>query len=139
MRRLILKAGRCRAGGAAMEAALVAPVLAGLFILATEGGLLATASSNMRAAVDTGAKMAMAGSKDTEAMRSTVLASWQKKPADATATVTRICQCGTVVNACTPCDGSRPPDIYYQVRAQGTHDSPVFPAKLVHQETIRVR
>lgn len=122
-----------------MEAALIAPILAGVFILASEGGLLASASSDLRAAVDTGAKLAMAGSRDTSAMQAAVLASWQNRPSDATATVTRICQCGTVVNACTPCDGVRPPEIYYRVVAEGTHSSPVFPARLVHRETVRVR
>lgn len=139
MRRLFSRAGRCRSGGAAIEAAVIAPILAGVFILATEGGLLASASSDQRAAVETGAKLAMAGSKDTSAMRAAVLASWQNKPADATATVTRICQCGTVVNACTPCDGVSPPDIYYRVAAKGTHKSPVFQTTLAHSETIRVR
>ncbi|AZO58498.1 MAG: pilus assembly protein [Mesorhizobium sp.] len=135
-----------RSGAAAVEFALVLPVLCVALFGIADGWSYVTSSMAMRAGVKTAANLLLAGGGDDTAVQAAALASWEKKPSDAAITVTRTYKCGTtVVTSSTTCAGSKVPSIYVQIQASGTWVPPftfgVFPGNsaLSHQQVVRVR
>ncbi|RUV21936.1 TadE/TadG family type IV pilus assembly protein [Mesorhizobium sp. M1A.F.Ca.IN.022.04.1.1] len=135
-----------RSGAAAVEFALVLPVLCVALFGIADGWSYVTSSMAMRAGVKTGGNLLLAGGGDDTAVQAAALASWEKKPSDAAITVTRTYKCGTtVVTSSTTCAGSKVPSIYVQIQASGTWVPPftfgVFPGNsaLSHQQVVRVR
>ncbi|PBB35369.1 pilus assembly protein TadE [Mesorhizobium sp. WSM3879] len=135
-----------RSGSAAVEFALVLPVLCVALFGIADGWSYVTNSMAMRAGVKTAANLLLAGGGDDTAVQAAALASWEKKPSDAAITVTRTYKCGTtVVTQSTTCAGSKVPSIYVQIQASGTWVPPftfgVFPGNsaLGHQQVVRVR
>ncbi|RUW53558.1 pilus assembly protein [Mesorhizobium sp. M1A.F.Ca.ET.072.01.1.1] len=135
-----------RSGAAAVEFALVLPVLCVALFGIADGWSYVTNSMAMRAGVKTAANLLLAGGGDDTAVQAAALASWEKKPSDAAITVTRTYKCGTtVVTSSTTCAGSKVPSIYVQIQASGTWVPPftfgVFPGNsaLSHQQVVRVR
>ncbi|TIO19733.1 MAG: pilus assembly protein [Mesorhizobium sp.] len=135
-----------RSGAAAVEFALVLPVLCVALFGIADGWSYVTSSMAMRAGVKTAANLLLAGGGDDTAVQAAALASWEKKPSDAAITVTRTYKCGTtVVTSSTTCAGSKVPSIYVQIQASGTWVPPftfgVFPGNsaLDHQQVVRVR
>ncbi|PBC02367.1 TadE/TadG family type IV pilus assembly protein [Mesorhizobium sp. WSM3860] len=135
-----------RSGSAAVEFALVLPMLCAALFGIADGWSYVTNSMAMRAGVKTAANLLLAGATDDNAVQAAALASWQKKPADAAIVVTRSYKCGTtVVTSTTVCAGSKLPSVFVQIQASGTWVPPftfgVFPGNsaLGHQQVVRVR
>jgi len=146
MEPLAIRFRKNRSGAAAVEFALVLPVLCTALFGIADGWSYVTSSLNMRASVKTAANLLLAGSSDDSATQSAALASWYNKPADAAVTVNRTYKCGTtVVDAATPCTGSDLRTIYVQIQASGTWVPPFtfgpFPnnTAIGHQQVVRVR
>ncbi|AZO06484.1 MULTISPECIES: TadE/TadG family type IV pilus assembly protein [unclassified Mesorhizobium] len=138
---------RDRSGAAAVEFALVLPVLCVALLGTVDGWSYVTNSLSMRAGVKTAANLVLAGSGDDSSTRAAALASWEKKPTDAAVTVNRVYKCGTIVvaSASTMCGGSKVPTIFVEIQASGTWSPPFafgpFPhdTAMGHQQVIRVR
>ncbi|RWG79248.1 pilus assembly protein [Mesorhizobium sp. M1C.F.Ca.ET.193.01.1.1] len=136
-----------RSGAAAVEFALVLPVLCAALFGIADGWSYVTSSLAMRSGVKTAANLLLAGASDDNAVQAAALASWQKKPDDAAVAISRSYKCGTTVvaSASTMCAGSKYPSIYVQIQASGTWVPPftfgVFPhnSGLAHQQVVRVR
>ncbi|MDX8520692.1 TadE/TadG family type IV pilus assembly protein [Mesorhizobium dulcispinae] len=135
-----------RSGAAAVEFALVLPVLCTALFGIADGWSYVTSSMAMRAGVKTAANLLLAGASDDTAVQAAALASWEKKPADAAIAVTRTYKCGTtVVTSTTICTGQKLPSVFVQIQASGTWVPPFtfgpFPnnTALGHQQVIRVR
>ncbi len=133
-------------GAAAVEFALVLPVLCIALFGVIDGWSYVTSSLSMRAGVKTAANLVMAGAVDDVATQAVALNSWERKPADAQVALTRIYKCGTtVVDATTLCDGVKLPSVFIQIQASATWSPPflfgVFLASsaIAHREVIRVR
>ncbi|MBZ9821327.1 TadE/TadG family type IV pilus assembly protein [Mesorhizobium sp. CA4] len=119
--RRFMPAIRDEAGIAAVELALVLPVLCAALLGIMDGWSYVTGSLSMRAGVKTAANLVMAGSADDSAIQAAALASWENKPSDAQVAISRIYQCGTtIVDASTLCSGSKAPSVYVQIQASGT-------------------
>jgi Flp pilus assembly protein TadG len=89
-------------GVAAVEFALVAPVLTILLVGVGTYGLEIIAYSKMRQAVSSGAEYALTTSEDTTTIQAVVNAAWDDKPSSgATVSVTQQCVCGGVTNDCS--------------------------------------
>jgi len=105
---------RDESGAAAVEFAMVAPLLAAVLIgLGTMGGLI-LAYNKMRQAVSSGGQYAMTVAPDnTTAVQTVVLSAWDDKPANAVVNVQQQCRCGTTVSVCTTncADGDYPQKI----------------------------
>lgn len=101
---------RNKDGTAAVEFALVAPILTILLVGTGTYGLEIVAYSKMRQAVSSGAQYALTADDDTTAIQSIVEAAWDDKPTGATVHVTQQCVCASVVTDCsTNCsDGDYP-------------------------------
>ncbi len=134
------------AGVAAVEFAMVLPILCLVLLGILDGWSYVTSSLSMRAGVKTAANLVMGGSNDDTAIKAIAISSWQNRPEDGQVTLTRIYMCGTtVVVAGTLCSGPKVPSIYVQIQASATWVPPVafgaFAASTTigHQEMIRVR
>ena len=144
-RRFIL-AIRDGTGIAAVELALVLPVLCAALLGTMDGWSYVTSSLAMRAGVKTAANLVMAGSTDDTAIQAAALASWENKPSDAQVAISRIYQCGTtVVTSTTICSGPKVPSVFVQIQASGTWIPPFtfgpYPdnTTLGHLQVVRVR
>lgn len=125
-------------GGAAVEFALVVPVLAAILgALVLAWGDLAQVSQ-MRSAVHAGADYLRAGGSDPALVRTVVERSWAEKPEDAAITVAESCSCGEAVSGCAAlCPSGRPPSRYIKIQATTGDPDQMFGRKAV--EVIRVR
>ncbi|WP_084507994.1 TadE/TadG family type IV pilus assembly protein [Mesorhizobium sp. WSM3224] len=146
MRLPIIRFGRNRAGIAAVELALVTPVLCAALLGVTDGWSYVSSSLAMRASVKTAANLVMAGATDDSAIQAVALASWEQKPGDAAVAVSRTYQCGTtVVTSTTICSGPKVPSVFVQIHASGTWIPPFtfgpYPDNtgLGHVQVVRVR
>ncbi len=135
-----------RTGAAAVEFALVLPVLCVALLGIADGWSYVTASLAMRAGVKTAANLVMAGATDDSATQAVALASWEKKPDDAAVSLNRKYMCGTTqVTSTTLCSGPKMPTVYVQIQASGTWIPPfsfgVFPrdSAIAHLQVVRVR
>jgi Flp pilus assembly protein TadG len=145
--RQFLTAVRDKTGIAAVELALVLPVLCAALLGIMDGWSYVSNSLAMRSGVKTAANLLLAGGANDSATQAAALASWQNKPADAAVTVSRTYKCGTTVvaSSSTMCAGSKWPSIYVQIQASGTWIPPFtfgpFPdnTAMRHQQVVRVR
>ncbi|WP_027146824.1 TadE/TadG family type IV pilus assembly protein [Mesorhizobium sp. WSM3626] len=142
----LIPAIREDAGAAAVEFAMVLPILCVVLLGIADGWSYVTSSLSMRAGVKTAANMVLAGSADDSATRAAALANWERMPGDGQVTLSRIYKCGTtVVDASTLCSGPKAPSVFVQIDASATWTPPftfgVFsaPSTIGHQELIRVR
>lgn len=134
------------AGVAAVEFAMVLPILCLVLLGILDGWSYVTSSLSMRAGVKTAANLIMEGSAVDTVTQAAAIASWENRPEDGQVTLTRISMCGTtVVVAGTLCSGPKVPSIYVQIQASATWVPPIafgaFAASTTigHQEMIRVR
>ncbi|MDX8483214.1 pilus assembly protein [Mesorhizobium sp. VK24D] len=146
MEPLAIRFRKNRSGAAAVEFALVLPVLCTALFGIADGWSYVTSSLNMRAGVKTAANLVLAGSSDDSATQAAALAGWDNKPTDAAVTVSRTYKCGTtVVDEATLCAGPKLNSIYVQIQASGTWVPPFtfgsFPnnSAIGHQQVVRVR
>ncbi|MER9746898.1 TadE/TadG family type IV pilus assembly protein [Mesorhizobium sp. M0140] len=133
-------------GVAAVEFAMVLPILCLVLLGILDGWSYVTSSLSMRAGVKTAANLVMSGSTDDAATQALAIASWENRPEDGQVTLSRIRMCGaTVVDVSTMCSGPKVPAVYVQIHASGTWVPPIafgpFATSTVigHQEMIRVR
>ncbi|AMY00199.1 TadE/TadG family type IV pilus assembly protein [Mesorhizobium ciceri] len=133
-------------GVAAVEFAMVLPILCLVLLGILDGWSYITSSLSMRAGVKTAANLVMSGSTDDAATQAIAIASWENRPEDGQVTLSHIRMCGTtVVDASTMCSGPKVPSIYVQIQASGTWVPPIAfgafaaPTVIGHQEVIRVR
>lgn len=138
--------GTDRGGVAAVELALVMPVLCAALLGVADGWSYVTSSLAMRSGVKTAANLVMAGGTDESAIQAAALASWQQQPSDAAVAVSHIYKCGTtVVTSTTICSGPKVPSVFVQIQASGTWKPPftfgVFPhdTAIGHLQVVRVR
>lgn len=150
MGRRALRIVRDKSGIAAVEFAMVLPVLLLVCFGIADGWSYVTSYLQMRASVKTAANLVMAGAgsdaaKDT-GTQAVALSSWNNKPDDAAVVLVRSYLCGTtVVDETTVCGGTKLPTMFVQITATGTWVPPfnfgVFPdpRAISHQQVIRVR
>jgi Flp pilus assembly protein TadG len=127
-------------GHAAIELALLLPVLVALLVVGVDGWTQMRQASQMRSALQTGARYyQLGGSSDTTA-QATALASWVAPPPDAALNVSRACLCGTTANACTGvCPDQSQPAIDVTLTAAGTFTGTTYTRAMTQTEVVRVR
>lgn len=139
MRRLRALA-RDRRGVAAVEFALILPILVAVLILGVDGWLRITHANDMRTALQTGARYYQSGGADDTAAQQAALSAWPTPPTDATLTVSRTCMCGPSAAACSSlCGGSAPPSALITLSARGTFQGLTGTTPLAEDEVVRVR
>jgi len=140
MKRLLHRLGADRRGLAAVELALVAPVIAGLALLSLEVWSASARSQDMRAALKAGAQYYMNGGANDVTAQALALSAWEAPPGDAEVSITRSCACGEVAQVCTTlCSNGTPPAVIVVLQATGTQAQAFFNPVLSEQRVVRVR
>ncbi|TWI36671.1 TadE-like protein [Mesorhizobium tianshanense] len=146
MERRPVRAFRNDSGAAAVEFALVVPILCLALLGIINGWSFVSSSLSMRAGVKTAANLVMQGSANDAAIQAVALSSWENRPGDAQVTLGRTYMCGSVVaDPTTLCNGLKIPSVFVEIQATATWSPPysfgVFSLsrEISHQQVIRVR
>ncbi|MER8385782.1 TadE/TadG family type IV pilus assembly protein [Mesorhizobium sp. M1329] len=137
---------RSDSGAAAVEFALVLPILCLVLLGITDGWSFVSSALSMRAGVKTAANLVMQGAADDVTIQVVALSSWETHPDDAQVTLRRKYMCGTiVVDPSVLCDSSKAPAVFVEIQATATWSPPFsfgafsLSRELSHQQVIRVR
>jgi len=127
-------------GTAAIEFAMIVPVLIVMTVTLSDVATIATGVAEMQGAIRSTIQYAMNGGGDMSAAQSHGLAVWAHKPADGTLSATQSCICSGGAADCTmPCASGDPPESYVTVVASGTFGGDVISSTKSFTEKVRVR
>ena len=137
---LISRLARDRSGNAAVEFALIAPILVALLIGVIDLGKIAYDRSDMLAATRAGAQYLMAGGSDMTRAESVIRNAWTEMPQDGAVSVSRICECAGTASACDqPCPDMSVPFAYVSVEVSGTLEGVFLHRSSAYSDKIRIR
>ena len=119
---MVRRAARHAGGAAAVEFAIAMPFLAAMLIGIVQYGGMIIANQQMHDGVANAAVYVMRGGSDATTIQSMATTAWPNKPADASVTVTQVCSCAGVGQACNAlcADGSYPQS-FTTISASGTY------------------
>lgn len=128
-------------GVAAVEFALILPVLSALIILGLNGWLHINQVSQMRSAIQAGSRYYQGGGADDVAAGQLALQAWNHAPANAAVNPVRSCTCGGVGASCSSlCAGNALPNVYVTLTATGTFSGMWGGSQALSETgTVRVR
>lgn len=127
-------------GVAAVEFAVVVPLMAALVVGMVSVWDLASNWTGAQSAAGAGARYYLDGGADDARAEEIALLAWPDPPADADASIVRTCMCGDVVTLCTDlCIGSLPPEVWIQVETTGTWYNGLASRELSASQVVRVR
>jgi len=140
MSRLSLRLLRDQQGLAALELALIAPVIAGLILVSFEVWRASGRIEDVRGGLKAGAQYYMNGGADDAVARSLALSAWEDAPANAEVAISRSCACGEVANACNVlCPTGQAPSALVTLQATGSYPQALFGSNVSEQRVVRVR
>ena len=127
-------------GLAAIELALVAPVIAGLAMVSFAVWNSGTRMQDMRSAAEAGAEYYMNGGSNDDVARDITLDAWHSRPEVAEVDTQRSCRCGTTIVLCTAqCAGGAPPAVYVTLSAHGVEADALVSPEATLDRVVRVR
>lgn len=145
-RNLIRRFAGDRTATAAIQMAMILPVMVTGCLGMADLWSLFSSNIDMRAGVNTAANLVMQSETDTAILQSAALTGWSNAPADAAVTVEKDCSCSGLAVACTMlCAGNKAPEISYTIKASGTWKAPfavdALPVQhtMTNEQVIRVR
>ncbi|MBP7700972.1 MAG: pilus assembly protein [Phenylobacterium sp.] len=122
-------------GAAAVEFAIVAPLLAALLGWIVTGAIEINTQNAVREAVNSGALYVMRGGSDAGQIRDVTLAAWSGAPGALSVEVDQQCKCGEQVASCTQiCLDNSTPERFSRVRGSLSGDRP-----FTSQQIVRTR
>lgn len=127
-------------GIAAIEFALIVPVLVGMLLFGLDGWLRIDATSKMRSALQAGSRYYQSGGSDDTAAANLAMQAWAAAPRDATVNTARSCMCGTTPASCTAlCANNNLPTAYISLTATGTFTGLMHSEPLTQSGAVRIR
>ena len=129
-----------RRGNAAVEFAIIAPILVGMFL--TSYGIWEASSRgrDMNSALDAGAAYYMNGGADDVAAKVTLQSAWRHRPSDSSINLDHSCMCQTVPMACTSlCADNSAPGDYVDMKLSATSPTALNSPQLLKHRVVRVR
>jgi Flp pilus assembly protein TadG len=127
-------------GIAAVEFALISPVLVLMMLTLFDVSDMAVGSTNMQAAVRATTQYFINGQTDTTAAQTQGTNAWVSMPAGATLTATTACTCAGVGHACdVSCDDGTQPATFYTVTATATLGGSIVSSSKTYTETVRTQ
>ncbi|MER9714166.1 pilus assembly protein [Mesorhizobium sp. M0174] len=146
MERQYVRIFRCDSGVAAVEFALIVPILCLVLLGVINGWSFVSSALSMRAGAKTAANLVMQGAVEDATIQAVALSSWENLPAGAQVTLSRKYMCGiTVVDPSVLCDSLKAPAVFVVIQATTTWFPPFsfgafsLSRELSHQQVIRVR
>lgn len=131
---------RATKGTAAIEFALVLPILAAIAVTLPDVGNIAAGDINMESAVRASAQYAMNGGSNMATAQAIGTSSWTSKPAGATLTATSACLCGGAAAVCGQiCQDGSQPQTYVTVTASATLGGSVISLPLSTTQVVRIQ
>jgi Flp pilus assembly protein TadG len=133
---------RDETGVAAVEMALIAPFLVGFAVMSMNVWDVGMRKQDLRGALKIGAQYYLNGGTNDVTAKAVILAAWNRKPAVAEITITRVNLCGSATSAddVTPCaDTGMLPAIYAKIHAEATTSTAVLYKSQSADEYVRVR
>lgn len=129
-----------RKGIAAIEFAMLLPIMASVIVLTLDVSLHVVNRMRMESAIRSGIQYLMYNGRDLDQLQSVVETSWSPAPANAVVTTERYCLCFEARHTCTVlCSDDSAPESYFGVSTSGTLDGFVVNTTLQGSEEIRVR
>jgi Flp pilus assembly pilin Flp len=127
-------------GAAAVEFALIVPILAVIAIMLPDTSDIVFGAMNMNMAVRSSIQYAMNSGTDMAQAQTIGNSTWTSKPAGATLTASTYCKCGASAGTCGALcmDGSLP-STYVTVVGSATFGGTVISVPLTTTQTVRVR
>ena len=131
---------RDQRGVAAIEFALVLPVLAALVIGIGATVPFVQANDAMHDAVSAGARYVMSGGTNATAIQGVTMSAWTGHSASATASVSKYCTCAGATGACTSlCSDGAVPQGYTAITASTPYVGAIGNQTITTQQIIRTR
>ena len=129
-----------RRGVAAVEMALVSPVLILGLLLMLDSGLAVQTRLNLDHSTRTGAQAAMSNINETTEISAIMLAA-TNDPTNVTVTVEKTCFCGDVEVACSNwCSATVPPSVFLNISAAKQHNGYLLPPFELESKThVQIR
>lgn len=127
-------------GNAAIEFAIIAPLLGAVLLSGFAGWDAAQRRQDLGAALDYGAAYYLGGGADDGDAVTRTMSGWDNVPEDADLTISRTCKCTSVVTACTAlCVADTPPATYVTISARAEYPNAPVNKIITGTRTIRVR
>jgi len=139
-RPLFARALKDERGLAALEFALILPILIALVLFGLDGWLRINQVSQMSSALQAGSRYYQSGGSDDTAAAQVAVQAWSNAPGDAAVTTARSCTCGGAGASCSSlCAGNNLPNVYVTLTATGTFSDMMGHQPLSENGTVRVR
>ncbi|MBU6371219.1 MAG: pilus assembly protein [Alphaproteobacteria bacterium] len=139
MRTLLHRFTRDTSGVAAVEFAIVAPVLALLLVGLVQGWFDVKQRTDAQSAMQAGVRYYLQGGVDDVTARDFALRAWPSRPTDGVVEVSRACLCGDAVVSCTSMCGANPPAVRVAVSTRYRASSLLATTDIVHEQSVRIR
>jgi Flp pilus assembly protein TadG len=135
-RKLVSKFIASHRGNAAVEFAIVVPLLAGIVVTVADVANIGTGVGEMNIAVRAAIQYAMNGGTDMMVAKNQALNAWQNEPSGGTMTVVQSCTCSGASHSCsTTCSDGSSPYVFVTATAKATfHGSMVTQSKTVTEK-----
>ncbi len=130
-----------RGGAAAVELAILLPLLIAMVIGVIQYGGLIIGNQQMHNATSaSGALYVMRGGSDPTAIHDIALGAWANKPADASISVAQSCTCAGVGSGCSSlCLDQSYPLAFTTISGSGTYAGPFATQSMSATQVIRTR
>jgi Flp pilus assembly protein TadG len=137
---LFRRFGNSTRGTAAIEFALVIPVLAAVAITLPDVASIAANDINMESGVRAAVQYAMNGGSSTATAQTLGISAWTSKPTGGTLTATEACICGSGAGTCGQiCQDGSLPQTYMTVTASATIAGYVITMPLTTTQVVRIQ
>ena len=129
-----------QSGGAAVELAMIAPVIAGMAVVSFSVWQTGMQHQDARTALDVAAEYYMNGGLDDGVAETLAVGAWSNKPDDGAVDTQRSYRCGdTAALIDTICVGGRTPGGYVTITATGTMSISLGQPSMTIERVVRVR
>jgi Flp pilus assembly protein TadG len=127
-------------GAAAVEFALIIPMLAALVVAIGHYGGMVFANQQMHDGVASAAVYVMRGGSDATAIHNVAYNTWPNKPSDAAVTVSQVCKCGGAAAPCSSlCGDGTYPQTFTTISSTGTYVGPLGSQSMSSSQVVRTQ
>jgi Flp pilus assembly protein TadG len=131
---------RDRRGIAAVEFALVSPLLVLLIVGINDGAQLISKQNNMHSGVSAAAEYVMRGGSDLSTAQTIGMSAWPSHSDGASVTANKLCYCNGVAGDCsTLCTDQTVPKAFITVAARDSYTGLFATTQIATDQKVRIR